>query len=100
MTVKTIYHCDKCGKEWDAGKNSSEQEDQICTVGIGVRFGGTKLQAYDVKEQHWCRTCVMESGFDEPRGEADEKVSPETPMSFEDKIVGFMNELGFFQDEG
>lgn len=100
MTVKTIYHCDKCGKEWDANLKRSEQKDQICTVGIGVRFDGTSLQTHNMKQQHWCRTCVMESGFNEPYGEADEKVAPETPLSFEDKIIEFMNELGFSQDEG
>lgn len=104
MTVKTIYHCDKCGKEWDASLNTSEQKDQMCTVAIGVSFGRTTMNtsnfSYDLKEQQWCRTCVIETGFSEPRGEGDLKVAPETPMSFEDKVVEFMNELGFSQDEG
>lgn len=56
MTVKTIYTCDRCGKE-QATYDQFWRVDVLCRA-----FPGAPPATYNCskKEQHWCRACCEE----------------------------------------
>ena len=95
--VKTIYKCDKCGKEWDASTNI----DQPVMVGIVVKFGATELShPYPTYGQMWCRSCLIGAGVVEPcMADKDAgRKAPEQPLSFEEKFTLLLEEIGFVRD--
>lgn len=91
MSVKTIYKCDKCHKEW----NADSKDEQICTVGISVAFGRTSIEyKSSAKQQQWCRTCVMKTGIHPPVVSEDKEDAPEKESTFEEKVILLLEHLG------
>ena len=96
MGVNTIVTCDKCGKT----KDSNSNEWQPVAVGLSIQFGQTRVTHYPTHEcqEVWCRECVMKAGLYNPITDEDKKVAPNTPPSFEEKIVGLFESLGFIRE--
>lgn len=94
--VKTVFICDKCNKYFEQNTNGSWPE-QPCVVALYVSFGSLHVsQSFTPPDtQQWCRTCVMSVGLREPRNDEDRKVAPTQPLSFEDRVVELIEELGF-----
>jgi protein-arginine kinase activator protein McsA len=105
MSVKTIYVCDKCKKEWDKKSykewDKKSYEEQICSITLQVDFGCAAYapeNQFNRKTVNWCRTCVMSEGVEEPKNESDKKVAPEVALTTEDKLIMLLNELGFVNE--
>lgn len=99
MAQYTTFKCDKCGREWD----SKNKEIQPVSIGIMVDFGnpsGSPRNNYLPKEMQamWCRPCVMKTGIYQPFTEDEKKIAP-PKISFDDKIVMLLEELGFQRAE-
>ena len=95
----TGYTCDKCGKEF-RGKNINYFDEQPVCLSLGINFGSTtRTQQGGKQAAVWCRSCVMKTGVHVPSCAEDKKIAPPTPLSFEDKFVILLNELGFIQEE-
>jgi hypothetical protein len=98
MAQYTTYKCDKCGKEW----LSTDKNEQPVSVAIVVDFGnptGTPRPDRYRSPQHramWCRPCVMAAGVCEPATEKEKSTAP-PELSFEDKVIMLLEELGFEQ---
>lgn len=93
MGVITTYVCDKCGRAW----NSLDKDNQPVAIAIFIQFGRTQYVLADTPDQRamWCRECVMKFGVSEPCCEKDKEVAPKVPLSFEEKFVMLLNDLGF-----
>lgn len=94
MAINTIYICDRCGKEW----LSTDRTEQPVALGICIKFGATGLYTTEqvFSKAMWCRSCVMELGITEPITKEDKEKSHETPISFEDKLIKLLAEIGIY----
>lgn len=67
-----------------------------------MQFDTTSIKNYDSRlrrnQQHWCKTCVIAKGIAEPFGKKDKEIAPK-PLSFEDKFVELMTDVGFQMEE-
>ena len=98
MATYTTYKCDKCGKEW----LSTDNTEQPVSIGIVVDFGNSsgylRSPNYSrVQGVTWCRKCVIGIGITEPSSEREKSIAPETKLSFEDKLVILLEDLGFLR---
>jgi hypothetical protein len=88
MSSRTIYKCDRCGKE-------QETDDQFWTVGFIVtnrRYQYTYRLTdpnFDHKRE-WCRNCVEEFGL-LPRAITPQNPEP-IPLSLEDMLREIIRE--------
>jgi hypothetical protein len=98
MGQYTTYKCDKCGKEW----LSTDKKEQPVSVAIVFDFGNPTGTPQPDRYRHpassamWCRSCVMETGIHQPMTQ-EEKFTAPPEMSFEDKVIMLLEELGFEQ---
>lgn len=96
--IKTTFICDRCGTEYaqKEGGHGMEFEQQPVCVGMYFNFGQTypPPQSHNIS-QAWCRPCVMKMGIREPITKEDKEVSPEVQLSFDEKVVILLEELGF-----
>lgn len=101
MATYMTYKCDRCGKEW----LSTDKSEQPVSIGLAINFGdpsGHPPQRFHGFEKDlctmWCRSCVMSLGLHSPITK-EEKAEAPPELSFEDKIITFLNDLGFYQEE-
>jgi hypothetical protein len=95
MGIYQQFKCDRCGTVSDYPKG----DIQPCTVAVGVNFGLSLPAEIDMKYQVWCRECVMKAGIYPPYSDSDKAVAPEAPLTFEEKFILLIEELGFTRQE-
>jgi hypothetical protein len=91
--VKTVYVCDKCGKEWTA----TNPCNRPVMLGITIQFGVTDFNTYPgppIYQAMWCKQCVIKTGISAPGNKEEVKIAPVTPLTFEEKFVLLLDELG------
>lgn len=92
MSVRTIYTCDKCGKEQDNNK-------QFWSVGVGAtcletRYSGGSIMDWSVKDKtlQVCRPCLESFGIHVIKRK-DETIPNKLPTT-EELIVEILSRVG------
>jgi len=90
MGIKTIYVCEKCGKETER----STKGEQYFHVSILIQGVGTGYSNETRTMALWCRDCCDEYQLIiSPQGTAKEPAPPE--LTIEDRLVAVFEAMGF-----
>lgn len=82
MSQRTIYKCDRCGKE-------SENQNNLFEIAIGIKHksGGVYYLTNQLyKQQDWCKKCCEETGIIFVDKEKEKEKSIDTKPTLEDLI--------------
>lgn len=98
MSARILIKCDRCGDEWE--DNTENRNKQIWKIGIGMSCGrNSSISITSLKTQDWCRKCVNELQLIGLSPQKKKAESAPIEITFEEKVVELLNELGFYQEE-
>lgn len=94
--ITSTFRCDRCKREWPLKDNGDPDGAQIVALEILVGFGQRVTSGYGAitRSAQWCRQCVMQVGIEIPRCEDDKKVAPIKELTFEEKFLSLLQEIG------
>jgi len=101
MSTFTGYQCDKCGNEYrhEKTQNGYSYEHIPCCISFSVNLGETYPSQSGVKNQVWCRPCVIANGLDIHLQTPTKAHAPETRPTTEELLERIIREMGFIKQE-
>lgn len=99
MSQRTLFKCDKCGREWEVGPDCPQQVNIALYLNYGKDYpedrryyGGTCT-----RNQTWCRPCIDLSGVVAPRKK--EEIPTQQLPTTEEVLTEMLERLGFKRGE-
>lgn len=98
MGIITLYECERCGRKW----NPQKEAIKPVTVGIYIKYNqiAADFMDYPTASAMWCRDCAVMLGIVEPviSNPIEKEIAPDVPLSFEEKFVSLLAELGVIRE--